>query len=66
MTPEYLLAHRCAQSRAKLAVCEIDSIGVALKSNMIGCDEALAWLCEVDAMKYLLDPNDTDTGAKAA
>lgn len=67
MTPEYLLAHlRAARARARLAALEIDSIGVALKSNLIGTDEALAWLADVDALRFLLEPECHDTGANVS
>ena len=57
ITPEYLLAHlRAARVRAQLAVCEIDSIGLALKSQLIDSDQALAWLEDVDALRFLLAP----------
>ena len=58
MTPEFLLAHlRAARVRAQLAVCEIDAIGTALKSKMIDSDQALAWLDDVDALRFLLPPD---------
>jgi hypothetical protein len=66
MTREFLLSHlRAARTRAQLAVCEIDSIGVALKGNLIDVDEALAWAADVDALRFLLDPSITDTGLAA-
>jgi hypothetical protein len=41
----YLLAElRCAGLRARLVVCEIDSVGVALRAGWIDPDEAVAWL----------------------
>jgi hypothetical protein len=57
MTSEFLLKHmRCARLRALLAAHEIDKIGLALKTQMIGVDEALAWLDDVDALRFLLAP----------
>jgi hypothetical protein len=57
LTPELLLAHlRAARVRAKLCIAEIDSIGIALKAGVIGIDDALAWLSDVDAMRFLLLP----------
>lgn len=64
ITPQYLLAHlRAARVRAQLAACEIDAIGVALKAQMIDADEALLWLEDVDALRFLLHP--ADQGAAA-
>src|SRR3989442_14434238 len=41
----YLLQElRCAALRARLAACEIDSIGVALRASWINVDTALEWL----------------------
>ena len=56
---EYLIRHlRAARARAQLAVCEIDRIGVALARQMIDSDEVLAWLNEVDALRFLLPPEE--------
>ena len=53
---ELALKHlRAARTRAQLAVCELDTIGVALKSGAIDVDTALAWADEVDALKYLTE-----------
>jgi hypothetical protein len=61
MPPEYLLAHlRAARVRAQLAALEIDTIGVALKSSMIGTDEALALLDDVYALRFLLPPEESE------
>ena len=35
---------RCAALRARLAACEIDAIGVALRSGLIDSETAVAWL----------------------
>jgi hypothetical protein len=57
MNADYMLAHlRAARVRMQLAICEIDTLGVALKSNLIDCDQALAWLDDVDALRFLLPP----------
>ena len=59
LTPEFFITHlRAARARAKLAVCEIDAIGLAVKQNLIDTDTALAWLADVDALKFLLPPEE--------
>ncbi len=59
---EFMLAHlRAARLRARLAECEIKTISVALKSNMIDTDQALAWLDDVDALQFLLSPDEAAT-----
>ena len=59
MTPEFLLSHlRAARVRAQLAVCEIDTIGIALKSQIVDVDEALRWLDDVHALRFLLEPDE--------
>ena len=45
---EFLLSQlRCASLRAKLAANELDSIGVALRGNLITSDCAVEWLSDV-------------------
>lgn len=62
MTPEFLTAIlRCARLRAQLAVCEIDAIGLAFKSQLIDCDQALAWADDVDVLRFLLPPDSPET-----
>ncbi len=39
-----LAALRAASCRAKLMDADITTIGVALKSEMIGCDTAMQWI----------------------
>jgi hypothetical protein len=64
MTREFLLAHlRAARVRAKLAALEIDSIGLALKAEMIDTDTALAWLDDVHALRFLVTPDDAEKAA---
>lgn len=54
---EFLLAHlRCGRIRARLAVCELDAIGIALKAGLIDTGQALAWAEEVSALRFLLPP----------
>lgn len=56
---DYLMAHlRAARTRAQLSVHEIDEIGVALKSNIIDTREALEWLEDVNALRFLMDPGE--------
>ena len=63
ITPELLLLHlRVARTRAKLVICEIDTIGLALKSNVIDLDDAIAWLDDVGALRFLLPPDSQDAG----
>jgi hypothetical protein len=51
---EYFLAElRCAALRARLAACDIDAIGIALRSGMIDADLALEWLLDCGALSYL-------------
>jgi hypothetical protein len=50
----YLLAElRCAALRARLAACEIDAIGIALRSGMIDPGTAIAWLHDSDVLHYV-------------
>lgn len=52
---DYVLAElRCARTRAQLAMQDIEAAGLALKSGMIGADEALEWLASASALKYLI------------
>jgi hypothetical protein len=63
MTPEFLIALlRAARVRAQLAVLEIDSIGMAVKENLIDTETALAWLDDVHALRFLTPP-DTEAAA---
>ncbi len=58
LTPELMLQHlRAARIRAKLAIAEIDTIGIALKDRMIDVDQALLWLDDVDALRFLIEPD---------
>jgi hypothetical protein len=51
---EYSLAElRCAALRARLAACDIDAIGIALRAGMIDADVALEWLHDGKALSYL-------------
>jgi len=52
---EFLLALlRVARLRAKLAACEFDCVGVALRSRLVSYDDALAWLDDVDLLGHVL------------
>ena len=54
----YLLAElRCAALRARLAACEIDAIGIALRSGMIDPDTAVAWLHDCNVLDYATSPH---------
>jgi hypothetical protein len=51
---EYVLAElRCAALRARLAACEIDTIGIALRGGVIDADTALECLVDCGALSYL-------------
>ena len=51
---EFLLAElRVARTRAKLAACELDCVGVALRSRLVGYDDALAWLDDVGLLDHI-------------
>jgi hypothetical protein len=52
---EYLLAElRCAALRARLAACDIDAIGIALRAGMIDTDTAVQWLHGCAALDYVV------------
>jgi hypothetical protein len=54
----YLLAAlRCAALRARLAACEIDSIGVALCGGLIDPDTAVAWLHDCGVLDDVTSPH---------
>jgi hypothetical protein len=54
MTRDFILAElRCAALRSRLVTAEIDSIGVALRAEIINTDEAIAWLHECGAMQFV-------------
>jgi hypothetical protein len=61
----YALAElRAALRRAQLVVDEITTAGIALKANMIGPDEALAWLADAPFEALDFDvPTPPDRGA---
>ena len=51
---EYLLgAMRCARLRASLLINEIDTIGCALKNELVTPDVALVWLEDAGAYPFL-------------
>jgi hypothetical protein len=50
----YVLSElRCAALRARLAVVDIDTIGIALNARMIEPEDALEWLADAGAPGYL-------------
>jgi hypothetical protein len=62
---EFLLqALRAASLRAKLMDNELQSIGVALKNNLIGPDTAIKWAYDMGIM-FLIDPVPGAVGAIA-
>jgi hypothetical protein len=51
----YLLAElRCAALRARLAACDIDSIGIALRAGWIDDDAAIEWLHDCAVLDYVM------------
>jgi hypothetical protein len=51
---EYLLAElRCASLRARLAQADIESVGIALRDNIITEDQAIDILSECDCLQYI-------------
>jgi hypothetical protein len=52
---EFLLAClRAASLRAKLIATELDSIGVALRHNLVSHDGAIEWLRDIDLLDHVL------------
>jgi hypothetical protein len=43
----------CATLRARLAACEIDSIGVALRGGLIDPETAVAWLHDCGVLNHV-------------
>lgn len=53
---EYALGElRCALMRARLAVLDIETTGIALRAGMIDPETALEWLRDAGALDYV-DP----------
>jgi hypothetical protein len=51
---DYVLGElRCAALRARLAACEIDTIGVALRAGWINHHIAIEWLHDRSALDYV-------------
>ena len=51
---EFLLASlRTATLRARLAANELDTIGLALKQNLVSFDDAVAWLDEINLLDHV-------------
>jgi hypothetical protein len=51
---EFLLALlRVARLRAKLAACEFDCVGVALRHHLVSYEGALAWLDDVGLLGHV-------------
>jgi hypothetical protein len=63
---EFLLAAlRAASARARAIPLDIDTIGVALKGDLIGADTAVAWIKEANLM-WLVGPIPSEVGRVAA
>jgi len=51
---EFLLAAlRRAALRARLAANELDTIGLALKQNLVSFDDAVSWLDEINLLDHV-------------
>jgi hypothetical protein len=56
---EFLLALlRVARLRAKLAACEFDCVGVALRSGFTSYEGAIAWLDDAGLLDHINPPPD--------
>jgi hypothetical protein len=54
---DYLLAElRCALLRTRLAQCDIEAVGLALKGGLVTPDQALELLHDVDALRLVGTP----------
>jgi hypothetical protein len=52
---DFLLAClRAASLRAKLIATELDSVGVALRHNLVSHDGAVEWLRDLDLLEHVL------------
>jgi hypothetical protein len=49
-----LSALKAATLRARLAAAELDTIGLALKRNLVSVEGALAWLHDVDLLDHVI------------
>jgi hypothetical protein len=51
---KFLLALlRVARLRAKLAACEFDCVGIALRGGFVSYDDAIAWLDDVGLLDHI-------------
>jgi hypothetical protein len=56
---DYLLAElRCAWTRAKLAVLDIEAIGLAVSNNIVTPEQAVALLTDADCLGFVGSPED--------
>ena len=58
-----LAAIRCARIRAEMNNLDLDFVGVALKHNLIGVEQAMTALHERGALPYLFLERDRERGA---
>ena len=57
---QFLLSQiRCATLRARLAVAELDSIGIALRGSQITPEDAVEWLADIGAVPCLMEVGGT-------
>ena len=58
---QYVLAElRLARLRAQTLVAEIETIGVALKAEMISPQMAMVWMAEANALAFLSEQEEID------
>ena len=55
---------RVATIRAKLAVVDLDSIGIALKQGVISLDGAIAWLDDVGPFEIVVQRRNISEGGR--
>jgi hypothetical protein len=56
---EYLLSElRCGVLRARLAACDLEAIGLAVKGGLINCEQALEVLHDCDALRFVGPPRE--------
>ena len=49
-----LSALKAATLRARLAAAEFDTVGLALKRNLVSVEGALAWLHDIDLLDHVI------------
>jgi hypothetical protein len=54
-----VVAMRCARLRVQLLQNEIDEVGLALRHKLISADDAVRWLRDIDAARFIDWPKET-------